>query len=145
MSAAEVIQKPIFGAITAEQMAQDEKLARLVLKVVAVACRHTKGRYDARAIAEGLASGAMKLWGVLTPPDRLEATIVTRMAGQTCEIVLAGPDFDDVLPFLGVLQRNARAAGATKMALNGPRFFKRDLGDAWHVREVRYECDLAPG
>lgn len=142
MTLAEPVTKPIFGPITVEEMRANEALTRLVLRVVGEACKHSKGRYSAATIAQGISQGEMKLWGVLTPPDKLDAAVVTRVNGPVCEIIVAGPDFDDVLPFMGMLKRYAKGQHCERMSLNGPYFFRRQL-PGWKVREVRFECDLA--
>lgn len=130
---------PIFGPIQVEEMSRNPQLARLVLKVVADACKHTKGRYSAESIAKGLASGAFRVWGVLTPPDKLEAAIVTRAEGQVFELIVQGPRIDDVLPFLAVLEKEARKSGCDRLQLTGPQFFRQILPEGWKAREVRFE------
>lgn len=145
MSLAEAHAKPIFGPITIEDMQKSEPLTRLALKVVAEACKHTKGRYSAQSIAAGLASGEFRLWGVLTPPAELEAAIVTRTDGKTLELIVQGPDIHDVLPFLGVLEGYAKRQGCERIMLSGPKFFDRLLPDEWRIREVKFERVLAPG
>lgn len=142
MSVAEPITKPIFGPITIEEMRANEALTRLVMRVVSEACKHSKGRYSATTIAHGISQGEMRLWGVLTPPDKLDAAVVTRINGPVCEIIIAGPDFDDVQPFLPMLKRYAKGQHCERMSLFGPYFFRRQL-TGWKVREVRFECDLA--
>jgi len=139
LSVAEERVRPIFGPITVEEMSANEALARLVLKVVADACKHSKGRYSAQTIAAGLKSGEMKLWGVLTPPNALEAAIVTRTEGKAFEMIIQGPHMDDVLPFLAVLEQHAKRLGCDRITMTGPKFFDRLLPAGWRVREVKFE------
>lgn len=143
MSVAEVHVKPIFGPITVEDMAGNEKLTRHVMSVVAEACKHTKGRYNAASVAEGLVGGKMKLWGVLTPPAELEAAVVTKIESGVLEVVIAGPSIHDILPFLDVLKRYAKSNGCTAATITGPEWFAHHLGKGWFTREVRFETKLA--
>jgi len=143
LTIADAPSKPIFGPIRIEEMRQNEELTRHVMKVVADACKHSKGRYSSVSIANGLSSGEMKLWGVLTPPARLEAAAVTRITGDTCEIILAGPSFDDVAPFVPALEKYAKSQNCERMSVTGPQWFSRQLPKEWFVREVRYERTLS--
>ena len=146
MSLAETAARPIFGQITVEQMRADEAMMRSVLAVVRDACKHSKGRFTVESVAQGLAAGSMRLYGVLQPPNaKLEATVVAKPANGVFEILVAGPDFADVAPFMGVLQKRARELGCERMSLYGPSFFRQKLPSGWFAREVRYECLLADG
>jgi len=143
MSVVEQRMKPIFGQITVEEMSANEDLARLALKVVAQACKHSKGRYSAQTVAAGLASGEFKLWGVLNPPASLSAAVVTRTEGAVFELLIQGPRIDDVLPFLPALEAQARKHGCDRVLMTGPQFFSRLLPHNWRVREVKFEHVLA--
>lgn len=140
MSLAEAPARPIFGQITVEQMADNEALARHVLGVVRDACKHSKGRFTVEGVANGLASGAMLLFGVLRPPSAaLEATVVAQVRDGVFEILVAGPHFEDVAPFMEALQRQAKTRQCERMAVWGPSWFKNHLPQGWFAREVRYE------
>lgn len=144
MNVAEAAPKPIFGQITVEQMAGNEPLARHVMTVVRDACKHSKGRFTVESVARGLKSGAMVLYGVLRPPTAaLEATVVAQARDGVFEILIAGPHFDDVAPFMDGLEKIAKAKGCARMAIWGPSFFKNHLPAGWFAREVRYERVLA--
>lgn len=142
MSVAEEVVRPIFGEITLEQMAGNEALARTVMAVVKEACKHSKGRYTVESVAQGLADGVMHVWGVLRPPDKLDAAVVLKRGGDVCEIIIAGPEFDDVAPFVPVLMRAAQKTGCERMRIMGPQFFRPKLPSGWFAREVVYECLL---
>lgn len=140
MSVAEVQQAPLFGQITAREMADNATMARHVLSVVRDACKHSKGRFTVESVADGLADGSMSLYGVLRPPStELEATVVVRPRDGVFEILVAGPDFEDVAPFIGVLEKYAKQAQCERMAIWGPQFFRHHLSAGWFAREVRYE------
>lgn len=140
MSIAEAPARPIFGQITVEQMAANEPMMRHVLSVVREACKHSKGRFTVESVAKGLAEGAMSLYGVLRPQSaELEATVVVKARDGVFEILVAGPHFEDVSPFMPVLEKHARNAGCERMAIWGPSFFRQHLPDGWFAREIRYE------
>lgn len=136
---------PIFGPIEIETMRSNEALTRKVLSVVREACKHSKGRFTEQSVAAGLASGQMKLWGVLVPPADLKATVVTRENGGVFEILVAGPEFRDVAPFMDVLKRFARGARCERMRLWGAGFFKGLLPPGWRPSAVVYECLIDAG
>ena len=143
MSVAEAPVKPIFGQITAEQMASNEALARHVLGVVQKVCRHSKGRLTVEAVARGLRSGDMLLYGVLRPKTaELEATVVAQIRDGVFEILVAGPHFADVAPFMPALEKIAGKLGCASMTTLGPSFFEGHLPEGWFIREVRYERRL---
>lgn len=144
MSVMEAAPKPIFGQITVEQMADNVPLARHVLGVVQKVCKHSKGRLDVESVAQGLRTGQMLLYGILCPPNAaLEAAVVARVRDGAFEILIAGPHFEDVAPFMDGLEQIAKAKGCNRVALWGPPFFKAQLSASWFAREVRYECVLA--
>lgn len=130
---------PIFGPIDIETMRESEALTRTALSVVREACKHVKGRFTEQSVAEGLATGQMKLWGVLHPPADLRAAVVTRVSDGVFEILVAGPEFRDVAPFMGVLKRHARGARCERMRLWGAGFFKGLLPPGWRPSAVVYE------
>lgn len=136
---------PIFGPIEIELMRENEDLTRKVLSVVREACKHSKGRFTEQSVAEGLASGQMKVWGVLHPPTDLTATVVTREHDGVFEILIAGPEFRDVAPFLDVLKRSARGARCERMRLWGAGFFRQHLPKGWITSAVLYECIVDAG
>lgn len=132
--------RPIFGQITVEQMAANEPMMRHVLAVVREACKHSKGRFTVESVATGLADGVLKLYGVLRPQDaRLEATVVARPKDGVFEVLVAGPDFEDVAPFMPVLEGYAKRAGCERMTISGPSFFRQHLPSGWFAREIRWE------
>ena len=135
--------RPIFGQITIEQMAANEALTRYALSVVRDACKHSKGRFTVASVATGLKDGSMRLYGVLQPDTAaLKATVVARPSGGVFEILIAGPRFEDVAPFMDVLEKYARAAGCTRMTVWGASFFEKYLPAGWFAREVLYERAL---
>ena len=145
MSVAEAPIRPLFGQITIEQM-RDEAVMRLILGVVRDACKHSKGRFTVESVAKGLADGSMQLFGVVRPQDaKLEATVVTQSRDGVFEILVAGPDFEDVAQFMGFLEGEGRKAGCERMQLYGPTFFRNHLPAGWFAREVRYERLLNAG
>jgi len=124
-------------------MADNEPLARHVLGVVQKVCRHSKGRLDVESVAKGLRTGQMLLYGVLRPPTAaLEATVVAQVRGSVFEILIAGPHFADVAPFMGALEKIAKNLGCARMTTWGPGFFEQHLPEGWFIREVRYERAL---
>lgn len=132
--------RPIFGQITIDQMAENEALTRYALSVVRDACKRAKGRFTVASVATGLKDGSMRLYGVLQPDTAaLKATVVARPSGGVFEILIAGPRFEDVAPFMDVLEKYARAAGCTRMTLWGVPFFATLLPASWFAREVRYD------
>lgn len=136
---------PIFGPIEVELMRENEALTRRALSVVREACKHSKGRFTEVSVANGLASGEMKLWGVLRPPTDLTAAVVTREVGGVFEILVAGPEFREVAPFMEVLKRSARGARCDRMRLWGAGFFKEHLPPGWRTAAVVYECLVDAG
>lgn len=130
---------PIFGPIDIETMRESEALTRTALSVVREACKHVKGRFTEQSVAEGLVNGQMKLWGVLHPPADLRAAVVTRVSDGVFEILVAGPEFRDVAPFMEVLKRHARGARCERMRLWGADFFRRHLPSGWRPVAVVYE------
>ena len=145
MSVAEVLPKPIFGPITLEDMRGNELLTRTVLPLVRDVCKHTKGRFTVESVAQGLASGAYGLWGGMRPPANLEAVTVTAVAGEVFDILIVGPAFEEVFPFLPMLAGSARAAKCKRMRLTGPGFWRKHLpmGESnWKVAAMVYEREL---
>jgi hypothetical protein len=131
---------PIFGPIEVSLMRENEALTRKVLTVVREACKHSKGRFTEQSVADGLANGEMKVWGVLQPPVDLKAAVVTRVADGVFEILIAGPEFRDVAPFMDVLKKFARGARCERMRLWGASFFREHLPKGWRPSAVLYEC-----
>jgi hypothetical protein len=139
MSVAEAPVLPLFGEITIEQM-RDEAVMRLILGVVRDACKHSKGRFTVESVANGLADRSMSLFGVVRPPTaNLEAVVVTQIKDGVFEILVAGPDFEDVANFMDVLEKFARIGRCERMQIYGPTFFRNHLPAGWFAREVRYE------
>ena len=138
----EVAQRPIFGEITLQDMQGNKLLTKTVMPLVAEVCKHSKGRYDAASIADGLVSGTYKLWGVMRPPANLDAVTVTRVDGKSFELILLGPDFDEVFMFLPALKGAARAAGCDRVRMSGPQFWKKALPEGWRSAAVVYEAVL---
>jgi hypothetical protein len=145
MSVAEAPVRPLFRQITIQEM-RDEAVMRLVLGVVRDACKHSKGRFTVESVASGLADDKMQLFGVVSLPEaKLEATVVTQSRDGVFEILVAGPDFEDVAQFMGFLEGEGRKAGCERMQLYGPTFFRNHLPAGWFAREVRYERLLNAG
>lgn len=140
---AEQTVQPIFGQIQVEELSENPNLARLVLRTVADACKHTKGRYSAESIAKGLAAGELKLWGIMSSPGKLDAAVVTRVSGKTFELIAQGPRIERILPFLPDLEKHARKAGCDRIEMMGRHFFRPLLPDGWKAREVRFERVLS--
>jgi hypothetical protein len=145
MSVAEAPVRPLFRQITIQEM-RDEAVMRLVLGVVRDACKHSKGRFTVESVASGLVDDKMQLFGVVSLPEaKLEATVVTQKNDGVFEILVAGPDFEDVAQFMGFLEERGRKAGCERMQLYGPTFFRNHLPAGWFAREVRYERLLNAG
>jgi hypothetical protein len=145
MSVAEAPVRPLFRQITIQEM-RDEAVMRLVLGVVRDACKHSKGRFTVESVASGLVDDKMQLFGVVSLPEaKLEATVVTQKNDGVFEILVAGPDFEDVAQFMGFLEERGREAGCERMQLYGPTFFRNHLPAGWFAREVRYERLLNAG
>lgn len=138
----EVQQRPIFGEITLQDMRNNALLTKTVMPLVAEVCKHSKGRHDAASIADGLVCGSYKLWGVMRPPANLDAVTVTRVDGKSFELIMLGPDFEEVFMFLPMLKGAAREAGCDRMRMSGPQFWKRALPDGWRSAAVVYEALL---
>lgn len=140
---------PIFGQITHEDMRGNELLTRTVLPLVRDACKHTKGRFTVDTVAQGLVSGAYRLWGVMRPPATLESiavtTIETLPGGRVFNILMVGPEFEGMFQFLPVLQNAGRTARCQRVQITGPAFWRRRLGAGWRLSSCIYEHDLAAG
>lgn len=144
----EVRATPIFGQIKLEDMQGNEMLTKTVLPLVRDACKHSKGRFTVNSVAEGLAAGSYRLWGVMRPPASLESIAVTTIDetdGRVFEIIVLGPEFEDMFQFLPVLQNAGRAARCVRMQLTGPYFWRKTLPTGYRIRRCIYECDLGPG
>lgn len=157
MSLAEAVDEPAekpveeakFGEITIDQMRASEALTRMVMRVVSEACRRVKDRpgepVTLESITRELTAGKLRLWGVAKlkngAPD-LKAVAVGRKRGDVFEVVLAGPDFEDVSPFLDLLEREARGARCQRMQFIGPPFVKKQL-QGWYERWALVERALA--
>lgn len=144
MSVAEAPVQPLFRQITIQEM-RDEGVMRLVLGVVRDACKHSKGRFTVESVAKGLADDSMQLFGVVSLPEaKLEATVVTQKRDGVFEILVAGPEFEDVAQFMGFLENKARDSGCKRMRIHGPSFFQKYLPAGWFAREILYERLLKP-
>lgn len=145
MSVAEIERpRPLFGQITLEDMRGNELLTKTVMPLVGEACKHTKGKFNALKVVDGLQSGEYRLWGVMRPPDSLDAIVVTHAAGKVFDLLLLGPDFEDVFAFLPALAGVARNAGCERMRVQGPHFWRRRLPEGWKMSAVVYEKALEP-
>lgn len=133
---------PIFGPITLEDMRGNALLTKTVMPLVAEVCKHSKGRFTVDKVADGLVTGAFKLWGVMRPPASLEAVAVTRVDGPVFEIILLGPEYEEMFAFLPAMQGEARSVGCSRMRLSGPNFWRRHLPEGWRMSAVVYERDL---
>jgi hypothetical protein len=135
---------PLFGPITLEDMRKNDLVAKVAMKLVKDVCAHSKGRYTVQAVADGLSSGVCSLWGIMRPPADLTAIIVTAPNDGVLDVLLAGPDIEDVVPFLPRLDGIARAARCAKLRMMGPGFWKEHLSkDAWRPMFTVYERDLS--
>ena len=140
---AETLVRPIFGEITLADMQGNEMLTRTVMPLIKEVCAHSKGLYTVESIADGLVSKQYALWGVMRPPAKLESVAVTRVIGPVFEIVLIGPDVDDMFSCLPILERAAKAAKCTSTRLTGPAFWKKDLPEGWRQSAVVFEHRFA--
>lgn len=144
MSVAEASAPTIFGQVTAEDMRNNELLTHTVLRLVAQVCGHSKGRFTAENVADGLLDGSMQLWGVMRPPASLEAVLVTRKSNDAFEILIVGPEIDDALQYLPRLSGLARSLGCKRMLMVGPNMWRAKLPSDWKRSAVVYERDLGP-
>lgn len=134
---------PLFGPITRDDMAGNPLLAKVVMTRVKEVCAHSKGRYTVQQIADGVASGVCSLWGVTRKPPELDAVIVTAPnADGALDVLLAGPEIEDVIPFLPRLDGIARGARCTKVRMMGPGFWKEHLPEGWRPMFTVYERAL---
>lgn len=136
--------KPLFGQITLEDMQANELLTKTVMPLVKQVCDHSRGRFNVLSVAEGLRSGAYQLWGVMTLPAALEAVVVTHVNGKVFDLLLVGPDIEDVLAFMPALTGLARQARCERMRVQGPHFWRRRLPEGWKMGAVVYEKALEP-
>jgi hypothetical protein len=136
--------RPLFGAITLEDMRANELLAKTVMPLVAAACKHSRGKFTAPMIADGLVDGSYRLWGVMSPPANLDAVVVSYVNGDVFEVLVQGPDARDVFSFLPALQNEARREGCARMRMHGPHYWRRYLPDGWRAPAVVYEKTLEP-
>jgi hypothetical protein len=134
---------PLFGPITPEDMRKNKLLAKLVMTRIKEVCAHSKGRYTVQQVAEGLAKGICTVWGVMTPPADLTAVVVTAPNEGVLDVLLAGPDIEDVTPFLARLEGVARSEKCSRIRMMGPGFWKEHLPKDWRPVFTVYERDLA--
>lgn len=138
---------PIFGQITLADMQGNALLTNTVMPLVRDACKHSKGRFTALTVAQGVMGGAYRLWGVMRPPATLESIAVTAVeaepGGRVFDILLVGPEFEGMFGFLPVLQSAARTAHCTRMRILGPAFWKRHLPEGFRLAACVFEKDLS--
>jgi hypothetical protein len=142
MSVAEAREPALFGQITLEDMRKNGLLTRTVMPLVSRACAHTKGRFTADSVADGLVNGEFKLWGVMIPPASLEGVVVSRKVNKVLEILALGPDLDDVVPSLKRMTNVARSEGCARVLMVGPGFLRKRLPEGWKTSAVVYEYAL---
>ena len=140
-----VIQRvpPLFGPITLADMEKNALVAKVAMKRVKEVCAHSKGRYTVQQVAGGLASGVCSLWGVMAPPADLRAIVVTAPNEGVLDVLLAGPEIEDVIPFLPRLEGIARSERCNRLRIMGPGFWKEHLPKDWRPMFTVYERDLA--
>ncbi len=134
----------LFGQITADDMRKNEVLARVVMTRVKEVCAHSKGRYTVQQVADGLAAGVCSLWGAMAPPADLRAILVTAPNEGVLDVLLAGPDIEDVTPFFSRLDGIARSERCGSLRLIGPGFWKEVLPREWRPVFTVYERTLEP-
>lgn len=133
---------PLFGPITLNDMRNNDLVAREAMKRVKEVCAHSKGRYTVQQVADGLASGVCSLWGVMRPPADLTAIMVTAPNEGVLDVLLAGPEIEDVTPFLPRLDGIARASRCVRLRIMGPGFWKEHLPEGWRPMFTVYERAL---
>lgn len=134
---------PLFGPITTEDMRKNPLLTSVVMKRVKEVCAHSKGRYTVQQVADGLVSGVCSLWGVMRPPADLTGILVTAPNDGVLDVLMAGPDIEDVAPFLPRLDGIARGARCTRLRIMGPGFWREHLNDlGWRQTFTVYERTL---
>ena len=147
---------PIFGPITLEEMSANTTLTKIVMPLIANACEHSGGRFTLDTVVEGLIAKRLSLWGVLAEPANFQAVAVSRVGVWESGLkifevlMLGGPKFKAVMPFLEELKKRAAAAGCVKallyghIAWAGGRLEKRSriLPEGWRASAMIYECDL---
>lgn len=151
----------IFGSISLQEMTGNRDLTRTVMERVARACEFSDGRFDLDAVVNGLGAGQLSIWGVLKPPKDLAAVAISRVTTwesgvKVFELLLiGGPEFTDMMPFLDRFEAPARKEGCIKIRLYGRTSWgnlsqnrggksHRLLPKDWRVAAVVYEKDLAP-
>lgn len=144
MSVVDAPAPTIFGQVTAEDMRKNEHLTHTVLKLVAQVCGHSKGRFTAESVADGLLDGSMQLWGVIRPPASLDAVLVTRKSNEAFEILIVGPKIDDAIQYLPRLDGFARAVGCKRKLMVGPNVWRDKLPSDWRRSAAVYEQDIGP-
>ena len=95
-------------------------------------------------VADGLAAGVCSLWGAMAPPADLRAILVTAPNEGVLDVLLAGPDIEDVTPFFSRLDGIARSERCGSLRLIGPGFWKEVLPREWRPVFTVYERTLEP-
>lgn len=134
---------PIFGEITFADMSRNPLLAKTVMKLVKEVCQHSRGRYTAANITDGVIAGVCTIWGVMSTSKELVAIMVTAPNEGTLDVLLAGPELNDLSPFLPRLDGVARGARCTRLRMVGPGFWRKQLPEGWRPTVTVYERDLA--
>ena len=134
--------RPIFGQITLEDMQGNALLTKTVMQRVAEVCTHTKGRFNAEKVADGVLANDFQVYGVMRPPASLEAVAVACVVDRCFDIFLIGPEGRDMFAFLPALQGLARQSGCTSIRVRGPSFFRKQLPKDWHIASISYEKAL---
>lgn len=133
---------PLFGPITLEDMRGNEQLTKVVMAKVKEVAAHSKGRYTVEQVADGLVAGVCSLWGVMRPPADLRAILVTAPNEGVLDVLLAGPEIEDVTPFFSRLDGIARGERCRKLRIMGPGFWKEHLPDGWRPMFTVFEREL---
>ena len=138
------VTRPIFGEITLEDMQGNALLTQTVMRRIAEVCAHTKGRYTAETVADGVLAGDFLVYGVMRPPAALEAVAVAAVVDGCFVIFLVGPEGRDVFTFLPALESISRQKRCSSMRVHGPSFFRRQLPKDFHIASIVYEKALSP-
>ena len=137
-----MVARPIFGAITVEDLRANDLLIKTVFPLVRDACKLSKGRYTEDAVFDGIIAGKQRLWGVLRPPASLEAIVVTKADHGVFELLVLGPEFEDALAFLPTLTGEARKAKCERMRITGPKFWRKEYLPEFDLVACVFERDL---
>lgn len=140
---AETQIRPIFGQITLQDMQNNELLTRTVMPLIKEVCGHSRGRFTVDDVADGLIKGEFLLWGVMRPPAKLESVAITKAVHQVFEVLMLGPDVNDMFTCLPILDRAAKASGCARMRMSGPAYWKKQLPEGWRPASMIFEKDLA--